>query len=345
MGFKAQRSLTVFSLFQTHPTSPFQHVDNNMSTEQSRRIWLFSHPRTTSNLFMRLMEGHPNVTQTQYLFFASYFLGTDRQAAGDREDYKFMPAFPVWEQKNYQNSIDATQKWIKEVEEKGNIPLIMDHAMMLTPPTVPRTSMPEKPKIVDSKLDGANADRELPVPNPTFFPDRFALTLTPIFTIRHPALVLPSYLKALSAEASFVEKVFAEETATSTSFKNQIQVFDFYKALNNGAAPIVIDGERLVKNTQEVMGKVCERLGLDETNIKYEWESKNVKMPKTLDAFTGKVLRSTGVIQDAMYDKPIDIDEQKKKWEEEWGQEVANRMEELVRLSMKEYEYLLQYSL
>ncbi|KAJ8095130.1 hypothetical protein AAF712_006883 [Marasmius tenuissimus] len=319
-----------------------------MSTEQSRRLWLFSQPRTTSNLFMRLMEGHPNITQTQYLFFAPYFLGPDRQAAGDREDYKYMPAFPVWEQKNYQNSIDATQKWMKEVEEKGNIPLIMDHAMMLTSPTVPRTSMPGKPKVTDSKLDGgrvsSKAESKLPIPNPTFLPDRFALTLTPVFTMRHPALVLPSYLKAVSTEASAVESIFGEECATATSFKNQIQVFDFYKALN-GEPPVVVDGERLVKNTQAVMKKVCEKLGLDESNVKYEWESKDVNLPKTMDAFTGKVNRSTGVIQDAMYDKPVDIDEQKKKWEKTWGQEVANRMEELVRDAMKDYEYLLQYSL
>ena len=67
---------------------------------------------------MRLMEGHSNITQTQYHFFPAYFLGPDRQAAGDREDYKYMPAFPVWEQKSYQNSIDITQKWMHEVEEK-----------------------------------------------------------------------------------------------------------------------------------------------------------------------------------------------------------------------------------
>ncbi|KAL0577223.1 hypothetical protein V5O48_004764 [Marasmius crinis-equi] len=318
-----------------------------MSSEQSRRIFLFSHPRTTSNLFMRLMEGHSNVTQAQYMFFAAYFLGPDRQSGGTAEDFRYMPAYPMREQKSYQNGLIALQKFIKEVEDKGNIPLVMDHAMMLTSPTIPRTNMPEKPKIEDPKLDGdRNPTTEVPIPNPTFLPDRFLLTLTPIFTIRHPALVLPSYLKAVSAEASPVESAFGEEFPTAVSYKNQIQIFDFYKALNGGEAPVVVDGERLVKNTQAVMKSVCEKLGLDEKNVKYEWESKDVpKFPKTIEAFTGKAKRSTGVIQDGMYDKPVDIDEHAKKWKEEWGEDVAKRMEELVRGAMKDYEYLLQYSL
>ena len=50
-------------------------------------------------------------------------------------------------------------------------------------------------------------------------------------------------------------------------------------------------------------------------------------------------------LADQVYDKPIDIDEQKVKWEKNWGKEVADRMEELVRGAMEDYEYLLQYSL
>ncbi|KAG7096357.1 hypothetical protein E1B28_003801 [Marasmius oreades] len=317
------------------------------------RLFLFSHPRTTSNLFMRLLEGLPNIAQSKYLYFPPYFYGPDRQAGCPREEYHYMPGYDRWEERSYQNTFDAMQKFMKDAEDQGKIPLVMDHALMLTTPTVPRQTIPEKPEIVDRMLDydvdgGARRSpppKELPIPNPTFFPDAFLLTLTPLFIIRHPARTFPSYLRAISANATPKRKVFDEETPVAGAFKNQILVFDFFRALNGGQVPVVVEGERLVKDTKEQMKKVCEKIGLKEEDIKYEWQSKNIKLPQVMEAFQGKVLRSTGVMDDGSYDRPVDISEEAKKWEKEWDADVAKRMEELVRASVKDYEYLLQFAL
>ncbi|KAF9258056.1 hypothetical protein L218DRAFT_1067558 [Marasmius fiardii PR-910] len=268
------------------------------------RLFLFSHPRTTSNLFMRLMEGVPNITQARYLYFPPYFFGPDRQAGCAREEYQYMPGYDHWEEKSYQNTFDAMQKWMKDGEDNGKFPLIMDHALMLTTPTVPRhPKTPEKPIIVDRMLDGGvrrPPPTDLPIPNPTFFPDGFLLTLTPLFIIRHPARTFPSYLRAISANSTPKRKVFDDEFPVAGAFKNQILVFEFFRALNHGEVPVVIEGERLVKDTKNQMRMVCVKIGLKEEDVKYEWQSKNIPMPQVMEAFQGKVLRSTGVVDDGV---------------------------------------------
>ncbi|EEB91149.1 hypothetical protein MPER_10538 [Moniliophthora perniciosa FA553] len=207
--------------------------------------------------------------------------------------------------------------------------------------------MPPKPVIKDTKLDLANPDVEdaptLPE-NPTFLPTRLLLTLTPMFIIRHPASVAPSFLRAVTAGTGMT--IDSEEFATCCSYKNQMNIFEFYKS--QGIEPIVVDGERLVNDTRGVMKKLCERVGLDEGGLKYEWDAKQAPgaaVSKSQDAFAGTLMKSTGIIKDRASQKPIDIDEKVKKWEEEWDTETAKVMERHVRSGMEDYGYLLKYAL
>ncbi|ESK94831.1 hypothetical protein Moror_14104 [Moniliophthora roreri MCA 2997] len=320
-----------------------------MSTQpQSKpRLFLFSHPRTMSNLLMRILETHPDLSQLGYSFFNAYYIGPERQAASPREDFTQVPGYDKWPEMTYQKGLDSMLLWLKNTEETGKTPLIKNHSNEITQPTVPRETMPPKPNVKDTKLDLANPDVEdtPPLPeNPTFLPTRFLLTLTPIFIIRHPASVAPSFLRAVTVGTSIT--VDSEEFATCCSYKNQINIFEFYKS--QGTEPIVVDGERLVNDTQGVMKKLCERVGLDEGGLKYEWDAKQAPgavVSKAQDAFAGTVMRSTGVIKHRASQKPIDIDEKVKKWEQEWDAEIAKAMERHVRGAMGDYEYLLKYAL
>ncbi|EEB91856.1 hypothetical protein MPER_09720, partial [Moniliophthora perniciosa FA553] len=254
------------------------------STTQPRRLYLFSHPRTMSNLLMRILETHPDLSQRSYSFFSAYFIGPERQAAPPREVYSYMPGYNEWEKKTYQKGLEECMEFIRGAEEKGKLPLLKDHANEFTSPTIPLDSMPPRPTVTDLRLDlptTASAETS-DIPNPTFLPSRFLLTFTPIFIIRHPANVAPSFLRATSSTTK------SPEFPTCCAYKNQVMIFDFYRS--QGVEPVVIDGGRLVSDAKRVMEEMCRRVGLDESVLKYEWEAKEV--PKVfvgtpMDAFSG----------------------------------------------------------
>ncbi|ESK94830.1 hypothetical protein Moror_14103 [Moniliophthora roreri MCA 2997] len=302
-----------------------------------------------SNLLMRIIETHPDFSQLGYSFFSAYYLGPERQAAYPREHYVYMQGYENWSEKTYQKGLDDLMLWLKETEEKGKIPVIKNHSNEVAPPTVPRKVIPSRPSVTDTKLDLADPaleDTSVLPENPTFLPTRFILTFTPIFIVRHPANVAPSYLRAVSSasDKSPSMSIHSEEFATCCAYKNHRSIFDFYRA--QGIEPVVIDGERLVIDTQGVMKKFCERVGLDEAGLKYEWEAKQAPAGaanKAIDVFSRTAMRSTGVIKDRASEKPININEEVKKWEQEWDTEIAKEMERQVRGAMEDYEYLLQF--
>lgn len=43
-----------------------------MKPWEQKRVFLFSHPRTASNLFIRLVSGQPDWETSDYLFFDSF---------------------------------------------------------------------------------------------------------------------------------------------------------------------------------------------------------------------------------------------------------------------------------
>ncbi|KAK7060930.1 hypothetical protein VNI00_000663 [Paramarasmius palmivorus] len=307
-----------------------------------------------SNLFMRIFEGHPQLTQRDYFFFKGYFIGPERQCAAARENFSYMPGYDNWQELTYQKALEDCQGFIKSTEEQasflaftrsilGKIPLMKDHAHHLLPPAIPFETLPPKPTVTDPKIDSPSSP-DNDTPNPSFLPTRFLLTLTPIFIIRHPAHIVASFLRAVSKTDMMA--VDNPEFATATAFQPMIQLMDFYRA--NGIEPIVIDGGRLVNNTKRVISELCEKVGVDESIVKYEWEPRVIpeKFVGTgMDSFAGTAWRSTGVQKERGTEKPVVIEEEVKKWEDEWDVETAKIMEKLVRESMADYEKMLGYAI
>jgi hypothetical protein len=169
--------------------------------------------------------------------------------------------------------------------------------------------------ITDPKLDHINPERHsLPVPvikmpnedtaepirtNPTILPDSFMRSFTPIILIRHPARVLPSYIRVIKVEGNSEWDQVA--TASSINFRCSRHVFDYYRALcstSDATLPVVIDGDDLVNNTKGVVKKLCDAIGLDESLVTYEWEKRESDGTPGDSKFRAKILGSTGVIRD-----------------------------------------------
>ncbi|KAL0568021.1 hypothetical protein V5O48_013975 [Marasmius crinis-equi] len=334
-----------------------------------RRVFVWTHPRSASHLFYQLLKEHPIFQNIGSMSgFYAYTLGTDMQSSFSREQWqRFLGTDNETAAKiSYQGCVDDLQKKVAEAESEGKWPLAMEHPCTLMPSSlvnshlsVPGRETKPTTVVVDRMLDvGDQTESPLPADlgmyhNPTLLPDRFFFSFTPIITIRHPARTIPSWLRSFHSLGGTL--LDTEFPVFADSFRWERLVFDSFMTFEKSRAaeegrevntPIVVDGEKLVKDPHGQMKKVCGRLGIDEEGIKYSWErpqyGKGLEAGETI---MGAINRSTGVVADARYNKPLDVKDEVEKWAEEWDENVASILEGKVAAAMEDYEYLLQFSL
>ncbi|KAG7086337.1 hypothetical protein E1B28_002299 [Marasmius oreades] len=335
---------------------------------QRRRIFVFSHARTCSNLFLRLLESHPALGVKLYPFMYAMLWGPESPSRRTEnvEDPLLDELKEKYSNATFQSQLQEFECAITEIEAQGKILVVKEHPyhMMYPHITLDDITPEDRPiaPIVDNLLDLPEAERNvgaaatplLPIPNPTFLPDRLFVTFTPILTIRHPCRLIPSLKRAMETiGAPFPNK----DSPWDTQFKWQRMVYDCYKAwfstpegieAAGGASiakhlPIVVDGDKLVNDPQGQMETLCQILELDPFGIQYSWD---VRDSIGHDAFAGTLSKSTGIIKGKDgSDRTPELDVEMKKWTNAWGEETANGIEILVNKMMEDYEYLFERSI
>lgn len=262
--------------------------------------------------------------------------------------------------------------------------MIKEHCCYLTQATIvkqllekPR-GIPPKPNMIDNLLDvpkvkrGEQAgvsyhDLNAPVLNPTVLPDRFLNTVAPIFIIRHPAKQVGSYFKASKVHEGSMD---SSEFEIATTFKFSRLLFDYFKNLyrieknSRGDVlqwPIVVDGDDLINDTEGLAKRVCAVTHLDPNGVIYEWEKGGEPKDVFEAVFLGTLNKSSGVVKTEVSrlvlnfeilslrckqtpEKPS-ITREAKKWEAEWGLNVAHDLVQIANRAMADYEYLHQFCL
>ncbi|KAG7085975.1 hypothetical protein E1B28_003499 [Marasmius oreades] len=341
-------------------------------TTEPRRVFVFTHARTASNVFYKVLASHPIFHPAESSTFISAFgLGTDSQSARSRDKWQrwYNMSDDEVSKISYQSKLDDLERMMAEADmNKGKWFLATEHPYILMSSAevhshmnVPGSEIFPIPVIEDRMLDviAESPSSELTIPghvrNPTLLPDRIFFSLTPIFTIRHPARVIPSYARA-------VLNSFGTDTSDldipigGAGFCLDRLVFDAFKAFDEARAaaegrpprvPIVVDGDRFVRDPRGQMRRVCEALGIDadEALLKYSWEANlDTEESKKREGFLSVLHRSTGVL-DPRYDKPLDLQEEVRDWANKWDEKTARNLEEMVAGAMDDYEYLLQFSI
>lgn len=344
---------------------------------QPLRIALFSHPRTNSNLFTKLFASQPDVEQHTYPFMPGYMWGPDRRLGYKTKEVEEMYSTlkSNYDDLSAQKSLDDLQKAFRETEAKGKIPLTKEHVCFMIRPKVVAMDLAEYnypeytlPTLIDRQLDLASKDSRSDAikepTNPTFVPDRFINTLTPIFILRNPIRMIPSWYKNTSENFGATTK--DTEWPFTASFHWCRILFDYYDNYFKAnprpgytTLPLVVDGDDLVLHTEDIMTQVCELTHLDSDAIKYVWESgdpysswpaaaapedmKTPEVKRVIEAFGGNIARSTGVVRDAAkYAKPLVLEEEGKKWEASWGKEVADDLVAMAKKAMVDYDYMME---
>lgn len=177
--------------------------------------------------------------------------------------------------------------------------------------------------------------------NPTFLPDDLLLALQPVFQIRHPILMFPSLVRAYGrAMAAHTSRPSAPKLVAILTLRHSRQLFDWYLQHPAAPAPKVIDADDIMGD-REAVRRLCCEIGFDPDAVRYEWEAREETDPIDV-AFFSTVAASTG-IEPGFEARGRDLEGEKVKWVEEFGEVDAGDLARAVEAAVVDYEYLLGY--
>jgi len=323
------------------------------------RLFVFSHPRTASNLFCKIFSEHPSIDLEKYTFYYAYLGGTDAQARGMEQFQKTLNE--MGHRPSYQTSLDNLETIIAKAEAKVGIRNYMTREDVIKDIIGGPRVVPPAPKMEDNMLDVPEDKRKqimhipyrdlgAPVINPTVLPDRFLKTLAPIFLIRHPAKQTGSTYRVLK---STLDDPSTADYDVLTSYRFSRLLFDYFRSYylhekdnSDGgklAWPIVVDADDLLNDTEGLLRRFCALVEIDHDGVIYNWDE-----GKSKDHFLGSFMEtlngSLGVVKNKSPEKP-DIAKESKKWEAEWGPELTQELLQYAENTLPDYEYLYQFRL
>lgn len=192
--------------------------------------------------------------------------------------------------------------------------------------------------MVDSPSNGGKPS---PVPaNPTVLPTSFLRTMSPVCLFRHPAPMFESYYR-VAVRAGGRNSIHDEDFPLVTSLRWVRLLHDWYSS--TGDVPITIEADDLI-NEDSVMPKFCKALGLDPRYLQMQWdkvpEETKARQGSKVTSFKQTIQNSTGIIRSKRRETEIKNDQERERWANEFGEEVAAALYRAVEDAMPDYVYL-----
>ena len=325
---------------------------NASTPPKPARIFLLSQPRMTSNLLTRLLglEGQPNIyydEDTSYPFVDLDLVDTTMQLQSSPVD--------TWTEdersrlkQGYQRCFDKLDQYRVKGEADGKVVFAKEHCNLLWRPDAGGDTVSAEFTVsVSSQQKNGHDDR---LQNPTVLPSAYLGDWKPIFLIRHPARSFISYYRAFvrlyesRPQAELCRRAQDEYIESQLSFSFTRSLYDWYMEYSalkedTAATPVVLDADDYI-NRPELVSRLADILGLDADRVQYTWSPRRdcLRSPITR-VWKGTVASSSGVRKDKAAGD-VDIEEEKKKWEAEFGESRAEMLHKCVVDAMADYEYL-----
>ena len=217
------------------------------SGNSTRGIFLFTHPRTASNLLLRILN-----LEQQPAVFSPTPQNSSTLSAGGSYGYFFLPTMgqrlelanrplndwteqeSVQTKKCFQDCADDLVRYAEDAVKSGKLAFVKEHLYWMISPFAERLEEDRHSgqdadwKVMAGEREARQGGQGLfehntvrkptdSTENPTVLPDDFLLSWTPTFLIRHPALVFPSLyrtsvdLEGQSAARRNVDGIFRSE--------------------------------------------------------------------------------------------------------------------------------------
>ncbi|KAF4624939.1 hypothetical protein G7Y89_g13230 [Cudoniella acicularis] len=325
-----------------------------MSSNHPPRHFLFTYPRTASNLLLKNLS-----LEDQPAFLPC-----------DKGGYFFIPTVPLrfetvgkhfdeWtsEEKEtflerHQSCFQALQKHVQNAEVQGKRVYVKEHVPWLIEP------------VAETKwLFGEESTNELSLVvedfpgqthssgNETILPDGYLKSWLPTFLIRHPALVFPSSYRTgvdnEGAEAAKADPMHALEMTvhwSRTLYDWYAQQFESLKSTSriDYRWPIILDADDIMLDSEIVL-QYATVIGLDPSKLKFSWtpaHKEEVEKMHPVERRMRSTISSSSGIVEGKTSKNLDIDVEAKKWKMEFGEVEGKKIEEWVRAAMPDYKYM-----
>ncbi|KAI8633605.1 hypothetical protein F5Y19DRAFT_489069 [Xylariaceae sp. FL1651] len=327
-------------------------------SKPSQPIFLFTHPRTASNLLLQMLRTHPEIDTIEYPFNDTYYFGQDsltlRRNVHIEAAKQRLQANPALAQ-TFQIAFDQLEQSIQRAQAMKKIPFIKEHAFTIMKPDTISQNLAypcpcmNTPQIRARTAKGhdviaTEADDDDDSSNPTVLPTRFLRSVTPVFLIRHPALVFESVLRV--SGPTMGARIDDEEFPVEASLRWLRILYDWYPV-----RPIVLNADEIMAHPTTVQ-KLCEQLQLDPTGVRFKWDPVPPSIIEGQSSyqrhFFSTIQSSSGVQLDkrsAAQGQELDLDAMTATWQDIYGLETAAALRSFVDAAMPDYEYLCRYEL
>ncbi|CAA9959799.1 hypothetical protein PTMSG1_03207 [Pyrenophora teres f. maculata] len=317
-----------------------QHTnDNDGPPSHVIGVYHITHPRSASNLFQNMMAKQPGYQKSGYKLYDAAFMTMawlEDGPLGGRSQEERETLYETF-RKGWEAMLDDCES----AEREGKKVFIKEHAFFLSGPDKIFSSFyPEDvanlPPLTIS-LRNVSPSESAKHTNPTSLPDAFLLKMQPIFQIRHPALMYPSAIRAQRAINMGGDP--SSHFDYFLTLRRSRELYDWYieHGPSVGITPRVIDADDIMKDPEAVR-KLCRQTGLDPKAVAYEWEEKVVESP-VMARFLSTISKSRGILP-GLAAQGLDMENQKERWREEFGEADAKALWKKVEESMGDYLYL-----
>lgn len=215
----------------------------------------------------------------------------------------------------------------------------------------PRTQM-ETPRIKthsanEEDMVATKTEYEGDESNPTVLPTPFLRSVTPVFLIRHPALVFESILRV--SGPTMGAEITDEEFPVEASLRWLRILYDLYA--DRGMRPLVLNADEIIAHPT-IMQRLCEQLQLDAAGVRFEWDAVPTSVIEGQSSyqqhFFSTIQSSSGVRSDkhsAAHGPELDLDVVTGQWQDVYGEPTAAALRSYVDAAMPDYEYLCRFEL
>lgn len=331
--------------------------------------YLITLPRTCSNLLVRMLalDQQPNIFPAPEhggYFFKPYFHESTIKKLWSKPVHELSEQEAAWMKEPLQAGADTFGRHVATARSMQKGTLVKEHAVFMTNPVAMSKHLhgPEcttahpsswgadpRPAAFNETTPGEYSDL-----NNTAMPDQFLRAWKPIFLIRNPISMFPSFYRA-SHDLKFDDDGTSHRMTMTmhwnrTLYDWYVRQFEATAAAQNGDAhqdedaqwPIILDADDVMTEPGVVI-RLSEIIGLDPSKLQFSWErtpKESVEnMPPDTQRMLSSLLASSG-IDKSKVSANLNIETEAKKWREEFGEEGGAKIEKFVRDAMPDYEYM-----
>jgi hypothetical protein len=270
----------------------------------------------------------------------------------------------------FQECLNDLEEYSTRAQQENKMPVTKEHAFWLCNPMafsrmIYGTNSSHDHLFRPQIPDTYGPSQTFSPNNETVFSDEYLRTWRLAFIIRHPALVFPSFYRAMlkMVATNIIQKdELRGILETNMSLRWTRLLYDWGMENHDlESKPLLLDAHDVIHNPH-IVTRFCRLAGMDSSKIKFEWERKpstngvvqheapteqgatdEQRVPfvngQAREIMLSSLVGSSGVLKDKA-PETLDIAIEASKWRKEFGEESSLLVEKAVLAAMPDYEYL-----